>query len=426
MATLIIDNYDSFTYNLVHAVASITGEMPVVIRNDEKTWERVQDLAFNRIIVSPGPGHPDNPRDFGVCGEVIRHAQVPVLGVCLGHQGIAAAFGGTVERAQPMHGLVREAIHDGDAFFQGIPERFDAVRYHSLVVSEPLPDGLKKIAWAEDGTVMALRHTSRPLWGVQFHPESILTEHGTTLLRNFLGAGTGIRKRPLTEAPAVLFRRHFAGQPGAFWLDDWSGYSYMGAGTPEHHTTESLDEALRKIHVESQPLPCPFKGGYIGYFTYEGEAVFVKARNFLVIDHRENAVYEVGVIGQAPPLPQAGANGCRNIRFRIPRAEYLDHVRQCLEWIAAGESYELCLTNQLLLESPVSPLDYYEHSVNATLRPTRPSSTSKARRSPARPRSVSCGSMKTGAWNPARSKAPCRVITTPPNSPAMSASARKI
>ena len=182
---LLIDNYDSFTYNLAHLAASITGEMPVVVRNDEWVFD---ERAFDAIVISPGPGHPSIARDFGVSAETIRRATVPVLGVCLGHQGIALEFGGAVERVEPAHGQVCRIEHDGDVLFRGVPSQFDAVRYHSLAVAEPLPSALRKIAWSPDGRVMAMRHVTRPMWGVQFHPESILSEHGATILRNFLGA----------------------------------------------------------------------------------------------------------------------------------------------------------------------------------------------------------------------------------------------
>jgi para-aminobenzoate synthetase len=184
---LLVDNYDSFTYNLAHLAASITGEMPAVVRNDQWTFD---GRGFDAIIISPGPGHPANPRDFGVSAEVIRRATVPVLGVCLGHQGIALEFGGAVERVEPAHGQVCRIGHDGDTLFRGVPSQFDAVRYHSLAVAEPLPSMLRKIAWSSDGMVMAMRHVSRPLWGVQFHPESILSEYGGMILRNFLEAGS--------------------------------------------------------------------------------------------------------------------------------------------------------------------------------------------------------------------------------------------
>jgi para-aminobenzoate synthetase len=330
--TLIIDNYDSFTYNLVHAVASITGVTPIVLRNDEKTWEEIRQLKFDHVVISPGPGRPDRDRDFGVSMDVIRYAEAPVLGVCLGHQGIAAAFGGNVIRAEPVHGRLAEVLHHGDALFAGIPERFSAVRYHSLVVEEPLPPELRGIAWTADGTLMALRHISRPLWGVQFHPESILTEYGNALLRNFLGAA-------FRGASSVnTFREQFAKEPYAFWLDHWSGYSYMGCGAP---------------------APPEGSGFRVGYFTYEGEPVFIKAEQLVVINH-QNTVERA--------LPPAHSHSPpRNVRYRISRPGYLDRIRQCLELIAAGESYEMCLTNQLLLETELPALNYYE-----VLRQTNP------------------------------------------------------
>lgn len=188
MRVLIIDNYDSFTWNLAHAAAKITGEMPVVIRNDEWTWEQIATHNFGAIVISPGPGHPANSRDFGVSADIIRHATVRVLGVCLGHQGIALAFGGALARLEPApaHGQVSRIEHGGDDLFCGVPTPFQAVRYHSLAVTEPLPASLRKIAWTDNGAVMAIRHASRPLWGVQFHPESILSEYGDAILQNFL------------------------------------------------------------------------------------------------------------------------------------------------------------------------------------------------------------------------------------------------
>jgi para-aminobenzoate synthetase len=184
---LIVDNYDSFTWNLAHAAAALTGDLPVVIRNDEAEWPQIAARDFDAVVISPGPGHPAVSRDFGLSAEVIRRATVPVLGVCLGHQGIAVEFGGKISRAEPSHGEVTAVEHDGtDPLFHGIPRTFHVVRYHSLTVDEPLPPQLRKIAWAQDGTLMALRHVSRPVWGVQFHPESILTEYGRELLGNFL------------------------------------------------------------------------------------------------------------------------------------------------------------------------------------------------------------------------------------------------
>src|SRR3984885_2667901 len=188
MTTLIIDNYDSFTYNLAHAVAEIRQCPPLVVRNDELTWEEIQRLDYDSVIISPGPGRPENARDFGVSARLIAEANVPLLGVCLGHQGIAHHFGGcVVPAAEPVHGRSAEIMHDGDELFADVPERFKAIRYHSLIVGEPLPPKLKKIAWTADGEVMALRQVTRPMWGVQFHPESISTEYGAAILRKFLG-----------------------------------------------------------------------------------------------------------------------------------------------------------------------------------------------------------------------------------------------
>ncbi len=234
MPALIIDNYDSFTFNLVHAVAAITGEMPIVVRNDEMSWDEIRRLDFDRVIISPGPGRPDRERDFGVSGDVILNAEVPVLGVCLGHQGIASLFGGRVEQVAPVHGQSSEIIHSGDALFRGIPERFSAVRYHSLAAVEPLPSELRKIAWTNDGTVMALRHVTRPIWGVQFHPESVASEYGVELLRNFLAPRSSSREIPLQHPPEVLFRELFSHERYAFWLDsglvtERSRFSYMGS-----------------------------------------------------------------------------------------------------------------------------------------------------------------------------------------------------
>ncbi len=375
MPALIIDNYDSFTFNLVHAVAGITGEMPIVVRNDEMDWPALQQLSFDCIIISPGPGRPDRARDFGVSRDAILHAEVPVLGVCLGHQGIASLFGGQVVQVAPVHGQPSEVMHDGDELFRGIPERFSAIRYHSLAVREPLPPALRKIAWSDDGTLMALRHVTRPIWGVQFHPESISTEYGTQLLRNFLAPRTRWRSMPCPHPPDVLFRALFAHERYAFWLDR-TPVTYMGA------SDEVDDEPPMPRPATPIDLPIPFQGGTVGYFGYEWgqphqhaspypDAMFLRVDQFLAIDHRDNTLYLVGdrqwlddtecrIRAIKPqdtprwnrPVPPA--------RYRIPREAYLDKIRECLRLIREGESYELCLTNQVCLESDIPALDYYE------------------------------------------------------------------
>jgi para-aminobenzoate synthetase len=184
--TLLIDNYDSFTYNLFQLLAEENGVEPIVVRNDEADWAELSRLGFDNVVLSPGPGRPERRRDFGVCADAIRNCEAPLLGVCLGHQGLGWVNGGRVARApEPMHGRVRAVEHAGSPLFAGIPRRFDAVRYHSLCLELPLPDELEAIAWAGDGVVMAVAHRSRPQWGVQFHPESVASEHGRQLLANF-------------------------------------------------------------------------------------------------------------------------------------------------------------------------------------------------------------------------------------------------
>jgi anthranilate synthase/aminodeoxychorismate synthase-like glutamine amidotransferase len=184
---LVIDNYDSFTYNLVQYLGELGADMKV-IRNDEVSVDEIEnEMHPEKILISPGPGTPDGA---GVSLEVIdRFAErIPILGVCLGHQAIGQHFGGKVIRApEPVHGKPVEVSHDGKTIFEGIDGNFKAGRYHSLVVERgSLPDCLEISAESPDGLIMAMRHRTLPLEGVQFHPESILTEHGKKMLKNFL------------------------------------------------------------------------------------------------------------------------------------------------------------------------------------------------------------------------------------------------
>jgi len=183
---LVIDNYDSFTYNLVQYIGELGAE-PKVYRNDAITIEQIRDLKPERIVISPGPGVP---KDAGIALDVIREfaGKTPILGVCLGSQAIGEAFGGRVVRAPYlMHGKTSEICHDSATIFRGLPYRFKATRYHSLMVEkEDLPDALEVSATTTDGLIMGLRHKKYPVEGVQFHPESVMTEHGKKLLRNFL------------------------------------------------------------------------------------------------------------------------------------------------------------------------------------------------------------------------------------------------
>jgi anthranilate synthase/aminodeoxychorismate synthase-like glutamine amidotransferase len=183
---LMIDNYDSFTYNLVQYLGEL-GEQVRVVRNDEISIDEVEALAPARVVISPGPC---TPSEAGMSLEIIERfsGRVPILGVCLGHQAIGQAFGGKVVRArQVMHGKVSRIRHDGRGVFAGVPNEFVATRYHSLVVERAsLPECVEVSAESEDGEIMGLRHRSLPVEGVQFHPEALLTEHGHKMLENFL------------------------------------------------------------------------------------------------------------------------------------------------------------------------------------------------------------------------------------------------
>ena len=183
---LMIDNYDSFTYNIVQYFGEL-GEEVQVFRNDQITVSEIERLAPERLVISPGPCSPE---EAGISVSAIRHfaGRIPLLGVCLGHQSIGAAFGGNVVRsATLMHGKTSPILHDGKELFAGLPNPFNATRYHSLIVERAtLPACLEVTAWVAEGEIMGLRHRDLPVWGVQFHPESILTEGGMQLLKNFL------------------------------------------------------------------------------------------------------------------------------------------------------------------------------------------------------------------------------------------------
>jgi anthranilate synthase component 2 len=190
---LMIDNYDSFTYNLVQYLGEL-GEEVKVLRNDEITLEGIERLAPARIVISPGPC---TPNEAGISVPLVKHfaGKVPILGVCLGHQSIGQALGGRIVHArQLMHGKTSVIHHDGRGIFRGLPDGFTATRYHSLAIERAsLPGCLVVSAWSEDGEIMGVRHKELAVEGVQFHPESILTEHGHQLLKNFLESSLGAR-----------------------------------------------------------------------------------------------------------------------------------------------------------------------------------------------------------------------------------------
>ncbi len=196
---LMIDNYDSFTWNLVQCLSEL--DEVRTVRNDRVTLEEIEAMNPSHIVISPGPGTPE---ESGISRDVIRAFQgrIPILGVCLGHQALGQVFGGRVVRAdKPCHGKVSAIRHEGEGILVGLPVPFMATRYHSLVVEEAsLPEELKVTARTDDGTVMAMEHRDLPLFGVQFHPESILTEAGMSLLRNFHGARSSDSREELSRA----------------------------------------------------------------------------------------------------------------------------------------------------------------------------------------------------------------------------------
>jgi anthranilate synthase/aminodeoxychorismate synthase-like glutamine amidotransferase len=186
-AVLVIDHHDSYTYNLVHLVGAVTGRLPDVVQHDEPGASRWR-AGYSHLVLSPGPGSVTCPGDFAIGREIIATAAVPVLGVCLGMQGMASVLGGGVRVRRPAHGEVAALGHDGSGLFTGLPQGFDVVRYHSQAVVD-VPAELSVTAWCDDQegrVVMGLAHVSRPLFGVQFHPESVLSQHGRAMVANVL------------------------------------------------------------------------------------------------------------------------------------------------------------------------------------------------------------------------------------------------
>jgi para-aminobenzoate synthetase len=386
LRTLLIDNYDSFTYNLFHQLAGLLGAPPVVIRNDEWTWERIEREGFDRIVISPGPGRPERPADFGVCRDVLERSHAPVLGVCLGMQGLAAVFGGRIRHApEPVHGRASAVFHSGEGLFKGLPQGFQAMRYHSLIVDPDLPACLEPTAWTRDGLVMGLRHRERPLAGVQFHPESIGSECGRELLANFLGAVSSrppglvsgppaapraprtlhVRRLEHFPDPEAFFAAHCAASPAAWWLDSsragagLARYSYMGAGGAIVRDPDQLRRLLAGTAVHAPGVPFPFQGGLVGCFTYECEPLFVLAERFLVFDHETRTLSVAWLDGAAdeawarsfaappPPLPDPPPPAPVTGVWMRPREQYLADIRACLEHIRNGETYQTCLTNRV-------------------------------------------------------------------------------
>ncbi|MFD6529611.1 aminodeoxychorismate synthase component I [Streptomyces sp. NPDC060184] len=465
MRILLVDNYDSFTHNLAHYLALITGREPVVVPNDSPLLRPGLLSGFDAVVLSPGPGTPARTRDFGRCRELVESCDLPLLGICLGHQGIAQWHGATVSRApEPRHGRLSPVLHDGTGLFTGLPSPFNVVRYHSLAVND-LPESLQATAWTADGVLMGLEHRSKPMWGVQFHPESILTEHGMELLRNFVELSRAWhRDRPGPDRPAlvvpvprapaaaapprrslrvrverldtgwddeVAFEALFGHAEHAFWLDSSAHatsdpalgrFSVMGdAGGPLSRVAEAdvrtqtvtvrsskgtevvtgewlswLDRDLAAARIPPLDLPFDFCLGWVGYLGYElkaecggrlahqapePDAAMIFADRAVVFDHHSRVTYllalvEDGQHGEAVRWLRDTRTALEKLRGRSPRlishpvppaevtlrhdrAAYLGLVDRALEEIAAGESYEVCLTNMADTQGTFAPLPSY-------------------------------------------------------------------
>ena len=337
IVTLIIDNYDSFTYNLYHLIGLVNGVEPVVIKNDELTLHEIEQINYDNIIISPGPGHPNNIKDLGVCGKIIAHTSRPLLGVCLGHQAICQQYGGRVDLApQPRHGWISTISHEQDSLFDGIPETFKVVRYHSLSVCQPLPKALKAIAYTGNRQIMALKHRIKPIFGVQFHPESICSQYGDQIFKNFkkiTEAHTNLKKRsyflssPIKKQPYVdenkktyfylltkkieypaspesIFNHYFSHKKYSIWLDsskscEKNSLSIMGCVEGPHSFFIKYDVSKKEIIIKHKKLQkikqniwqflkdylnslkifkenyqFNFCGGFVGYLGYEVKNTF--------------------------------------------------------------------------------------------------------------------------------------------------------
>jgi para-aminobenzoate synthetase len=468
MTTLLVDNYDSYTYNVFHLLAAVSGEEPIVVHNDMVSWRALSRWDFDAIVLSPGPGRPERWHDFGVCSDILRSSEVPVLGVCLGHQGLGHVLKATVSYAPTvMHGRLSKVRHTGTGLFEGIPQDFKVVRYHSLAVTGSLGDEGREIAWTGDGVVMGIEHAHRPMWGVQFHPESISTEQGHKLIENFyaLAAERKPARRGRLHRPSVpprrcrkrsvgdsnmslevrtiegepstelLFERLFADAEHAFWLDSGGAptrlaqVSYLGAtGGPDRAVLEYdveqgavtrhdangtfkengsifgvLDRELSDRGLEPPAAPARgLIGGFVGYLGYECKgdcgaanvhssdlpnAILMFANRVIAVDHTarrthvmalsagaepdaerwleqaERAVREA-IAAPAPDMTPTGTRGDppnTPVVFHMGRGreQYLADIARCQSALQAGESYEVCLTDQIHTDATPDPWELY-------------------------------------------------------------------
>ncbi|GAB3744018.1 chorismate-binding protein [Microlunatus parietis] len=417
---LLIDNDDSYTYNLYHLIGELTGRPPHVVDHDQ----RVDPRRYSHLVISPGPGHPADPRRVGRLAELIMDTDRPVLGVCLGHQLLGLLFGASVIKVRPHHGLISRIRHDGRGVLAGLPQDFRAVRYHSLAVVDP-PAELELTARArDDDVIMGLRHRSRDLHGVQFHPESVAAEHGRDLMINFLGlpcpepvegpsqvasprppsTGSGRRFDKLRERTRIEYRElpwrdpedvfvaHYAGRGPVCWLDaarvgPRSRFSYLGApdevltGRYDDPSTEDvlteLADRLNRSQGESA-APFPFQGGYVGYLGYPepgrgGEAEFGRLDRFFVFDHAERRCYAAAVgapawldraesmILSTGPAGEPRRDGRLGVLNEPDQEWYRSAYRRVQEYLHSGDSYEVNLTFQRRLAYRGDRAELYRH-----------------------------------------------------------------
>jgi para-aminobenzoate synthetase len=451
MRCLLIDNYDSFSWILADCIGQVFGEPALVLRNDQLSWDEIlAQLDFDCIVISPGPGSAAHPADLNVARQAVLQSRIPVLGVCLGFQGIAHLHGARIAQAAgPFHGRASHIHHQQVGLFAGIPTPFRAIRYHSLIVVPPLPVDLLATAQSDDGVLMALEHRTLPQWGVQFHPESVLTEHGLQLLANFrdlarpwLTARSVNVTAPRSEMAAVMptttlhvwahevataasaqavFEELFAREPHCFWLDSqlaldgMAGLSFMGAVAAHEVLTYRLQDdasgevGCKLLHeldreladtalVEHASLPFDFRGGFVGYLSYEMKGLFGAARGhanpapdllwmrvqrFIAIDPLRGTCWIVAVareseqaaahawidtiaarldaiaVPRAVPEHAAAAVPKLDIAMDFSGEEYLAAIAHCQRAIVAGESYEICLTNRFTLPVRLDPWELY-------------------------------------------------------------------
>jgi para-aminobenzoate synthetase len=474
MRTLLVDNHDSYTYNVFHLLAAASGSEPVVVNNDAVSWRVLSRSDFDAIVLSPGPGRPERWHDFGVCRDILRYSEIPVLGICLGHQGIGNLLEGGVGSApMAMHGRLSRVRHNDEGLFAGIPQDFSVVRYHSLAITTEVgPEGVETAWCDDDGVVMGVEHVNRPMWGVQFHPESIATEHGRAIAENFYSLASRHRRprpthtpsqaraeeRPAEPAPSQpgagedamllrvrsfegeapteqLYERLFGDAENSFWLDSadaptWlARSSFLGATagadrclltyevdegevTVHHARGETVErrsifelldqEVARNAVAPPEGIERGLVGGYVGYLGYElkadcgspnahssdmPDAALMFANRVVAVDHvnHRTHVFAIGreedeecerwldgaaaVVAAAiadpperrPLAPPQEPGSTVTFQCGRGRERYLADIARSQAELAAGESYEVCLTDQISTSASPDPFELYRY-----------------------------------------------------------------